>query len=85
MRESKSMTSQLAIIIREREQKVTAIEWALEALRGIDGTGLPDVPTEKLASTRKGQKRSAATRRKMKASQQARWKRIRAEADKVPL
>jgi hypothetical protein len=42
MRESKNMTSQLAIIIRELERKVTVIERALEALRGIEGIESPD-------------------------------------------
>ena len=85
MRESKNMTSQWAIIIRELERKVTVIDRALEALRGIDGIESPDAEAsiEKPASFRKGKKRSAATRRKMKAAQRARWKRIRAEADKV--
>ena len=78
------MTNKLAIIIRELEQKVRAIDRALIALRSIVGTESPEAGIEKPVSTRHGKKRSAAQRRKMAESQRLRWKRIRAEADRVP-
>jgi hypothetical protein len=79
------MTSQIASIIRELEQRKAVLEKALEALAAIDGTTAgPSASVSIPATGRKGKKRSAATRKRMRDAQRARWAAIRAEADRVP-
>ncbi len=82
------MTEGFASIIRELEQRRTAIDKALMALREVDGVATPGTTEPasiaKPASTRKGRKRSAAVRKRMKEGQRLRWERLRAEADRVP-
>ena len=79
------MTSQLATIVRELETKLTAINKALDALREVDGDiDIETVETSIPEPTKTRKKFSAETRRKMRLSQLARYKRARAEANKVP-
>jgi hypothetical protein len=83
------MTSQLANIVGELETKLKAIDTALDALRDVDGetagpSALVSIPAT-ASTTEPGRKKfSAATRRKMKAAQLARYARARAGAEKVP-
>jgi hypothetical protein len=83
-RENQQLTSQFTSIIRELEQKLKAIETALEALSVIDDTTPPDWVTgtkPASASPAKPRKRfSAETRRKMAESQRLRYKKARGEA-----
>src|SRR6266853_5502692 len=83
------MTDGLASIITQLERQRTAIDRALVALRGVDGIGASGTATTPSAatteaSTRKGKKRSAAVRRRMKEAQQLRWARIRGESAPPP-
>jgi len=73
------MADSLSGIIKQLERQKTAIDRALAALQGIEGvsasasgTGVP---------ARKGKKRSAAVRKRMKEAQQLRWAKIRGESE----
>lgn len=73
-------------IIRELEQRRTAIERALTALREVAGSAAPTPATPASAATpevsgRKRKKRSAAVRRRMAMAQRARWARIKGESE----
>ena len=78
------MTDQLASIIKSLEQQKTAIDRALSALREVDGIAASDTTASasiaKPASARKGKKRSAAVRKRMKEAQLLRWAKIRGES-----
>ena len=77
----------LAGIVLKFFERVEGVlnEKALKALGEIDGaTAGPSASVSIPASGRKGGKRSAAVRRKMRLAQRARWQRIRSETDRVP-
>jgi hypothetical protein len=78
------MTEGFGSIITQLERQKTAIDRALVALREVDGIGaLPASPTSASpseTSQRKGMKRSAAVRERMKEAQQLRWAKIRGES-----
>jgi 3-oxoacyl-(acyl-carrier-protein) synthase len=80
------LTDLISGVILLLEKRKAALETALKALGAIDGvtTEPATASIEKPATGRKGKKRTAAQRRKMAEGQRERWKRIRAEADKVP-
>jgi hypothetical protein len=83
--ENRKMTDLISAAIRELQHRKAALEKALEALREMDGdTGGPSASVSIPATGRKGKKRSAAVRKRMREAQRARWERIRAEADRVP-
>ena len=75
------MTSQIASIIRELEQRKATLEKAIKALMEIDGasTEPASASIEKPPSTRKGKKRSAATRKRMRDAQRKRWAHLKGE------
>jgi hypothetical protein len=77
------MTDSLNGIINQLERQKTAIERALTALREADGpaTATKVEPVALEAPARKGRKRSAAVRKRMKEAQLLRWARIRGESD----
>ena len=80
------MTEGFSSIIKSLEQQKAALDRAIAALREIDGTppdwvtGPVTKTTRQEISARKGKKRSAAVRKRMREAQQARWKRIKGEA-----
>jgi len=76
------MTDSLNGIINQLERQKTAIERALTALRGVEGIEAPAPAPEMPA--RKGKKRSAAVRKRMKEAQRLRWARIRGESEPAP-
>jgi hypothetical protein len=79
------LNGQFAGIIRELEHQAKTIDQALNALREIDGTAGPETASiTEPESRRKGKKRSAATRKRMREAQRARWAAKRAEADRIP-
>ena len=79
------MTASLTEIMEQLEHRKTAIDRALAALREIDATPamappvLPAVSPEAIVHKRKTF--SAATRRRMKEAQKARWARIKGEIE----
>jgi hypothetical protein len=80
------MTEGFASIVTELERQKAVIDRALAALREIGGIGAPDAAVSTLASipeasARKGQKRSAAVRERMKEAQQLRWAKKRGESE----
>ena len=80
------MTDGLAGVIATLERKLTAIDTALAALREVNGVTAPSAVTspsiaQPEAPGRKGKKRSAAVRRKMKEAQRLRWAKIRGESE----
>jgi hypothetical protein len=82
------MTDGLKSIITQLEQRRTAIDRALVALQGVDGTAAPGTATPALAATPEAPARkkfSAAVRRRMKEAQRLRWARIRGESEPPPL
>ena len=87
--ENRRMTDGLAGIITLLEQRKTAIDRALMALREVGDTTAPGltVPASIVkpeASARKGKKRSAAVRKRMKEAQRLRWAKIRGESEPAP-
>jgi hypothetical protein len=75
------MTEEFTGIITQLERQKTAIDRALVALRGLDGNDAsPTSASTPEASPRKGMKRSAAVRNRMKEAQQLRWAKIREES-----
>jgi hypothetical protein len=83
---------EITSIITLLEQRKTAIDRALTALREVDGldTGWTfytpfstsySMPEPEVTTGRKGKKRSAAVRKRMKEAQQLRWARIRGESE----
>lgn len=81
------MADSLTGIISQLERQKTAIERALAALRGIDGISALATAAEIEPATRqdvparKGKKRSAAVRKRMKEAQRLRWAKIRGELE----
>ena len=78
------MTEELASVITQLEQRKTAIDRALAALREAEGNAVPDTALPLAAttesSTRKGKKLTAAVRKRMKEAQQLRWAKTRSES-----
>lgn len=79
------MTEGFSGIIAQLERQKEAIDRALTALREVEGIGAPRLGSGTSTSTheapsRKGKKRSAAVRQKMKEAQQLRWAKRRGEA-----
>jgi len=77
--ENRKMTSQIASIIRELEHRRTAIVKALDALAEIDGATTEPATITEPGTGRKGKKRSAATRKRMRDSALARYARLKNE------
>jgi hypothetical protein len=80
------MTEGLSGIIDQLERQKSAIERALMALREVAevaalGTGTPTSVATPEPSDRKGKKRSAAVRRRMKEAQQLRWAKIKGDSE----
>ena len=80
------MTDGLASIMTQLERQKTAIDRALVALRGVEGSDAPTPATPASAATpevsgRKGRKRSAATRRRMAEAQRRRYAALRGESE----
>lgn len=78
------MTDGFTSIISQLERQKTAIDRALVALRGLDGIDArptsPSSASTPGSSPRKGMKRSAAVRNRMKEAQQLRWAKTRGES-----
>jgi hypothetical protein len=74
------MADSLSSIINQLERQKTAIDRALAALQGIGG--IPLAPATEVPA-RKGKKRSAAVRKRMKEAQQLRWAMIRGESEQT--
>jgi hypothetical protein len=75
------MTDSFTGIIKELERRKTAIDRALTALRGIEGIEAPaPASPASVPAVRKGKKRSAAVRKRMKEAQQLRWAKIRGDS-----
>jgi hypothetical protein len=78
------MADNLNGIISQLERQKTAIERALLALQGIHGNPAPAPPANTPAvrkGARKGKKRSAAVRKRMREAQRLRWAKIRGESE----
>ena len=78
------MTDALQGIIKQLERQKTAIERALLALREVEvpATISQVEPATMLeVPARKGKKRSAAVRKRMKEAQRLRWAKIRGESE----
>jgi hypothetical protein len=79
------MADLISTMIRELERQKTTIDQVLDVLRERDEDQAgPSASVSIPASSRKGQKRSAAVRKKMRGAALARYARARAEADRVP-
>jgi hypothetical protein len=79
------MTDSLNGIITQLERQKTAIERALAALREADAPAATATKVEPAATpeapVRKGRKRSAAVRKRMKEAQRLRWAKIRGQSE----
>ena len=80
------MTDGFASIITLLEQRKTAIDRALVALKEVGELAVPVTATTASTATpeasgRKGKKRSAAVRKRMQDAQRARWARIKGESE----
>jgi hypothetical protein len=83
------MTEGFASIITLLENRKSAIDRALVALRDVDGMAAPATtsavePATPEAPTQKRKRRSAAVRRRMQEAQRLRWARIRGESEPAP-
>lgn len=79
------MTESLNGIIADLERQKVAIERALEALRGLDGTPAPPLESQPAAMpaipTPKRRRFSAAARRRMALAQKARWAKAKGQIE----
>jgi hypothetical protein len=79
------MADSLTGIINQLERQKTAIDRALAALREADAPAATTTQIEPAAApeapARKGKKRSAAVRKRMKEAQRLRWAKIRGESE----
>src|ERR1700674_1496557 len=80
------MTEGFASIITLLENRKSAIDEALVALRDVDGIAAPGSATPPLAATpeaptQKPKKRSAAVRRRMQEAQRLRWAKVKGESE----
>jgi hypothetical protein len=82
------MTEGFANIITLLEQRKSAIDQALAALREVDGfaaTGTATPPSAATPEAPARKKFSAAVRRRMKEAQRLRWAKVKGESEPPPL